>query len=76
MLNSLDNGDTKEVSMTVETQLIEKGRKDSILIGEKRGRKEGRKEGRKDEKLDIAIRMKRARYANGTNIKINWSYTR
>ncbi len=71
MLNKLDNGEVKEVAMTVEKQLIVKGREEGIGIGRKEGIGIGRKEGigigRKEGIKDVARNMK-SKHANINDI--------
>ena len=53
-MTKINNKKLKEVIVTVEQKLIEKGRKE----GEKRGEEKGRKEGERKKAIETAKKMK------------------
>ena len=58
IVDTISNNELKEVVMTLEDKLIEKGRKEGIKEGEERGIKKGEKRGEKRKAIETAKKMK------------------
>ena len=74
-MTKINNKKLKEVIVTVEQKLIEKGRKEGIKEGEERGKQEGRQEGREEGERKKAIETAKKMKNDGVEINIIMKYT-